>query len=121
MVRRRTTQNVGRGIAAVGAVFAAACVSLTGLAAFHEGVQHGCLVEGPFRDSPPYPLLSEAVEVRGYFSWLPLGRACEWERADGAGFITALPDWSATVPVLVGVLISMSGIIVLVVSRRKKA
>ncbi|GAB3136207.1 hypothetical protein GCM10027057_13150 [Marisediminicola antarctica] len=83
-------------------------------------MQYKCLVEGPFRDSPPYALVSEAVEVRGYFSWIPLGRACSWERADGLGFVTALPDWSATIPFILGTAATVAGIAIFIVLARRR-
>jgi hypothetical protein len=84
-------------------------VAFTGFEASRESFEYRCIVEGPFRTSPPFALLSEAVEVRGYFSLWPLGRACYWERADGQGFVTALPGWGATVAFLICLALAVAG------------
>lgn len=120
MTSRRAKLNAARVLAAVGALFTTAWVSLVWGAAHYTGVQYRCLVGGPFRDSPPYALVSEAVQVRGSFSWIPLGRTCSWERADGLGFVTALPDWSATIPAILGIGATVAGIAILIVLARRR-
>jgi len=120
MSSKRTILNVARALIVAGSLFTLAWVSLMWVAAHYSGVQYRCLVAGPFQESPPYALSSEAVEVRGSFSWTRLGRVCEWERADGLGFVTALPDWSWALPALLAILISVIGLALLVVQTKAK-
>jgi hypothetical protein len=105
---------------AVGVVGLIASVTLTGLAASYQGFDYKCLVEGPFRESPPFVLISEAAEVRGYFSIWPLGRACEWERADGLGFITAGPSWVPTLIALAFLALAGIGRTALTIDARRR-
>lgn len=67
-----------------------------GAAASHGGFEHGCIVEGPFRSSPPHALSMDGGPERAYLSLWPFGRACDWKRSDGPGVVTALPDWTQT-------------------------
>ena len=69
-------------------------VGLAWLTATYGGLDYKCVVEGPRRESAPFAVASEAVRVHGSFSSWPLGRACEWEWADGQGFVTAGPGWT---------------------------
>lgn len=103
----------------IGAFYALAWLALQYLGADHEGAQHGCIVSGPFLASPPYVAASESAQVYGHFSWFPLGRACSWEQADG--FITVLPDWSGTIPMLALLAIVMAGAALFGLSFRRRA
>lgn len=103
----------------VGVVGLLLVVGFTSVSAWYQGFDYKCLVEGPFRSSPPFALVSEAVEVRGYFSVWPLGRACDWQRADGAGFVTAGPDWIATGAAIVCLALAVLGRVVLTMQARR--
>lgn len=88
-------------------------VGFTWLAASYGGLDYRCIADGPRREYAPFAVVSEAVQVHGFFSWWPMGRACEWERADGHGFVTAGPGWSATIVFVSCVVIATAGAIVL--------
>jgi hypothetical protein len=94
-------------------------IGFTGMAASYGGVDYRCLVEAPFRTAPPFPPVSEAVEVHGYMSLWPFGRACDWERADGAGFVTAGPDWIWTIAALFCAGLAIAGRVLLDLHTRR--
>lgn len=62
----------------------------------YQGSTYKCLVEGPFASLAE---VSERADVViGRPSVLPLGRSCEWKRADGNGTITTYSgSWPHTV------------------------
>lgn len=66
-----------------------------GFLAWRDGIEHSCVVEGPFPESRPYPALIPREPERAYISLLPFGRACDW-RGDDGQVVTALPDWNTT-------------------------
>ena len=111
--RMALTRSIGISLIVVG-VLAGVCVfALAWLSATYGGLDYKCLVEGPRRVSAPFAVTSEAVRVHGTFSWWPLGRACNWQRADGQGFVIAGPGWSTTVTSLVcAAVASVGGVLV---------
>ncbi|GAB3127902.1 hypothetical protein [Glaciibacter psychrotolerans] len=108
--RRRVIRLIGIWLLVVGAVAFVVVVGETWAGAVNKGVDYKCRVEGPHPTVPALALVSEAVHVHGYFSWLPLGRACTWERADGLGFVTAGPDWQDTLTAAGSALVAVVGI-----------
>ena len=61
----------------------------------YQGVTYKCLVDGPFSSQAEVSERSGVVEG-SVASW-PLGRACEWARADGAGTVTVYSgSWALT-------------------------
>ncbi|PPH50411.1 hypothetical protein [Rathayibacter sp. AY1E2] len=46
--------------------------------------------------------------VRGFWSWWPLGAACEWTLLDGTTVVD-LPDWSTTAVAIVGAVLLVVG------------
>ncbi|PPF55982.1 hypothetical protein C5C13_11595 [Clavibacter michiganensis] len=61
----------------------------------YQGVTYKCLVDGPFSSQAEVSEGSDVVE--GSVAWWPLGRACEWARADGAGTVTVYSgSWALT-------------------------
>lgn len=108
-IGREFTSAISLALIVLGVIGLLAVFGYTGIAASHDGFDYKCLVEGPFRTTPPLALMSEAVEVRGYFSVWPLGRACDWERSDGLGYVTATSDWTATIAFLLCAVMAVSG------------
>lgn len=108
-IGREFTSAISLALIVLGVIGMLGVLGYTGLAASHDGFDYKCLVEGPFRTSPPFALMSEAVEVRGYFSVWPLGRACDWERSDGLGYVTATSNWTATIAFLLCAMMAVSG------------
>jgi hypothetical protein len=80
---------------------AAVCLSLVASSAMGSsrgGMEYNCLVSGPVPTEPPLAVVSEAPGiVEGSFSVWPLGRQCEWDRADGRGTVVANSGaWGST-------------------------
>ena len=90
-------------------------VGLAWLTATYGGLDYKCAVEGPRRESAPFAVASEVVRVHGSLSSWPLWRACEWERADSQGFVTAGPSWTTTIVLLVCIAVAPVGAVVLAV------
>jgi uncharacterized membrane protein HdeD (DUF308 family) len=62
------------------------------------------LCRGSLGGVPP-----EAGElVRGFWSWWPLGAACQWTLLDGTTVVD-LPDWSTTAVAVVGAVLLVVG------------
>lgn len=65
----------------------------------------------------------EGELVAGYWSWWPLGAACEWESLDGT-LLLEQPDWSSTAVAITGVALLLAGlvtvILTLVLRRRSR-
>ncbi|PWC07909.1 hypothetical protein DF223_00670 [Mycetocola zhujimingii] len=97
---RELTAAIGLALIWCGVLGMIAVLVFTGLAASHDGFTYKCLVEGPYPEPSAGAILTEAAQPAGRFSLWPLGRACDWEDADGQRSITALPDWTATVTFL---------------------
>lgn len=116
--RSAWTRTTAIAVMLLGVISSIGVVGFTWLAATYGGLDYKCIVEGPRRAYAPFALVSEAVEVHGSFSWWPMGRACLWERADGHGFVTAGPDWSATIVFVSCVVIATAGAIVLQLRTR---
>lgn len=109
------TRPTGISLIVVGVIAAVGVVAVAWLSATYGGLDYKCVVEGPRRTAAPFALASEAVRVSGSFSFWPLGRACDWQRADGQGFVTAGPGWTTTIIFLVGVGIASIGGLLLAV------
>ncbi|WP_158251081.1 hypothetical protein [Cryobacterium sp. Y11] len=72
--------------------------------------------------SAPFAVTSEAVRVQGSFSWWPLGRACNWQRADGQGFVMAGPGWATTITFLVcAAVASVGGVLIATGNARSRS
>lgn len=119
MARLGLRGKVGLCLAICGASLSLLWVSIVRAVSFHGGIQHGCITEGPFDVASPHAVLTPAVDVRGYFSWFPLGRACEWPRTDGGGVVTALPEWGGTIVALMGIAVGLIGLGLLALSLRR--
>lgn len=82
----------------------------------YKGSTFKCWVEGP--SSSEAEISERAGVVTGYPTILPLGRACQWDRADGDGTITTYSgSWAGT---SVAVLLLIGGITVIVRSSRQR-
>ncbi|MBC7763045.1 MAG: hypothetical protein H7201_14880 [Candidatus Saccharibacteria bacterium] len=114
--RSASTRTIGIALILLGVCAALGVVAFTWLAATYGGLHYKCIVEGPRRDSAPFALVSEEARVHGYFSWWPLGRTCDWERADGQGFVPAGPGWTNTILFVGCVVIAIVGAIRLTVN-----
>ncbi len=80
--RRRILRAVSLCTLGLGLLAVAASYVL----ASYQGVDYKCITSGPFH---PGAVVSEGDIVVGGFSWWPLGRSCEWDRADGNGRLSA--------------------------------
>lgn len=54
--------------------------------------------------------------VRGFWSWWPLGGACEWTLLDGTDVVDR-PDWSITAVAIVGTVLLLAGVGLTIASR----
>lgn len=116
------TPSIGISLIVVGVIAALCVVALAWLSATYGGLDYKCLVEGPRRVSAPFAVTSEAVRVHGSFSWWPLGRACNWQRADGQGFVTAGPGWTTTITFLVcAAVASVGGVLIAIGNVRSRS
>jgi hypothetical protein len=107
------TRSIGISLIVVGVIAALCVVALAWLSATYGRTDYKCLVEGPRRVSVLFAVTSEAVRVHGSFSWRPLGRACNWQRADGQGFVMAGPGWTITITFLVcAAVASVGGVLI---------
>ncbi|PWC08114.1 hypothetical protein [Mycetocola zhujimingii] len=84
-------------------------LAVGGSAAQYGGLEYRCMIEGPFPSSPPLALVTEVAPERAYLSLWPFGRACDWERADGQGVVTAFSDLGATVGFLICAAMAVVG------------
>lgn len=101
-------RRLGASLLVAGALAALMTVLTAYVAAAYGGMDYKCLVEGP--RSPLAEVSERSDIVSGRFSLWPLGRACEWARADGNGWVTATPDnWAGTVGVLVASAVALLG------------
>jgi hypothetical protein len=120
--RMALTRSIGISLIVVGVIAALCVVALAWLAATYGGLDYKCLVEGPRRVSAPFAVTSEAVRVHGSFSWWPLGRACNWQRADGQGFVLAGPGWITTITFLVcAAVASVGGVLIAIGNARTRS
>jgi len=68
-------------------------------ASVHQGATYECIVDGPA--SPDAEVSDHSDVVEGSAALWPLGRACTWARADGAGTATAYSgNWPFTLAAL---------------------
>jgi hypothetical protein len=85
----------GLGVLVLGLLLAAGQL----VPANFKGSTFKCLVEGP--TSAMAEVSERAGVVAGHPAIWPLGRACEWDRADGVGTITTYSgSWPGTFVVL---------------------
>ncbi len=73
---------LGSSLVVVGLLFGMGQVGV----GMYQGATYKCIVEGPF--SPDAEVSERSDVVGGSAALWPLGRACEWARADGAGTVT---------------------------------
>ncbi|SMH32274.1 hypothetical protein SAMN06295885_0718 [Rathayibacter oskolensis] len=57
----------------------------------------------------------EGELVSGYWSWWPLGAACEWTSLDGS-ILVDRPDWSTTAVAITGVALLLAGLVAVVLA-----
>lgn len=68
-------------------------------ASVYQGATYRCIVDGPA--SPGAEVSERSYVVEGSAALAPLGRACEWTRADGAGTVTTYSgNWLSTLAAL---------------------
>jgi len=68
-------------------------------ASVYQGATYKCIVDGPA--SPDAEVSERSDVVEGSAALWPLGRACEWARADGAGRVTTYSgNWPFTLTAL---------------------
>ena len=82
------TRTQSRGIRAAFSVAGALIIAYglsSGFMMIASATTNTCQQEGP---SSPLAVVSEGDIVTRSLSWWPLGRACEWQRADGNGTVT---------------------------------
>lgn len=77
----------------------------------YKTAEYKCLVEGPH--SPLAEISEDSTVLRNArFSVWPLGRECEWRRADGAGTVTAdSNNWPGTAVLLVAGSTAVGGLL----------
>lgn len=106
---RRLTLLVGLVVVAVGLV-ALALIPLQYWTLSTQGFDDAC--RGSLGGVPP-----ESGElVRGFWSWWPLGGACEWTLLDGTHVVDR-PDSSITAVAIVGAVLLLAGIGLTIASR----
>ena len=82
----------------------------------YQGATYKCIVDGPASPNPEVSERSDVVE--GSAALWPLGRACEWARADGAGTVTTYSgNWPSMLAAL-GLAIGGITVAILTVTRR---
>ncbi|QHC56121.1 hypothetical protein [Rathayibacter tanaceti] len=114
--RHSTRRLVLIAVAVLGlaGVVALALVPLQYWALSAQGLDDACRVS--LGGVPP-----EAGElVRGFWSWWPLGGACEWKLLDGTTAVDR-PDWSTTVVAGVGAALLLAGIALAAVSSLRRS
>jgi len=108
--RGRRGRARSKGIV-LGSMFLAAGLLLGAVqigASVHQGATYKCIVDGPA--SPDAEVSERSDVVEGSAALWPLGRACEWARADGAGTVTTYSgNWPFT---LAALGLALSGITV---------
>ena len=76
--------------------------------ATYQGLDSRCFISGP---RSPLAQVSEVPSVEGNFSHWPLGRECEWRRADGGGTVIARSEgWPETIAVLLSASVALAGL-----------
>jgi hypothetical protein len=102
----------GLGLFTLGAFMVLMVITFAHLIATYHGLEYGCLVDGP---RSTLAIISEAPGiVEGRFSYWPLGRECEWVRADGNGTVVARPEsWTGTLALVASASIALSGIVLI--------
>lgn len=122
-IRRRRPLTARRLALISGAVLALCGLGVLGLVALQygylsrEGLDFMCSM------SVGGLPIDEGSLVRGFWSWWPLGGACEWTLLDGT-VILDLPDWSTTAVAVVGAALLVAGLALLVLGlllRRRAA
>lgn len=97
-----------RGRARSKRIVLGSCLLATGLllgagqigTSVYQGATYKCIVDGPA--SPDAEVSERSDVVKGSAALWPLGRACEWARADGEGTVTTYSgNWPFTLAALV--------------------
>jgi hypothetical protein len=92
---------------------------LSGFFAIAAAQTNSCYQEGP---SSPLALISESGgTVKQALSWWPLGRQCDWVRADGNGTVTTYSGNSTTSLATYGSLVLGGAGLVCGMTRRARA
>src|SRR5690554_842110 len=117
--RRVARRRLGYGMLFAGAAVSVGLVASSALVASHGGHDYKCMVEGPVPTEPPLAVVSEASGiVEGSFTLWPIGRQCEWDRADGNGTVTANSGaWGTTAFAGGGALLALAGAGTVLLSR----
>lgn len=96
--RTDTRRRLGYVLLFAGAAVCLSLVASSAMVSSRGGMEYNCMVSGPVPTEPPLAVVSEASGiVEGSFSVWPLGRQCEWDRADGRGTVVANSGaWGST-------------------------
>ena len=116
--RGSLTRRIGTILLIVGGLLAVSVFGFTTFVAGYKGIQYRCLVEGP--SSPLAEVSERSGIVQGHLSLWPLGRSCEWARADGKGTVMAYPSWTNTFIVGSGLAIAAGGVALTIVGRARR-
>jgi hypothetical protein len=117
--RTDARRRLGHVVLFAGAALCLGLVGSSALVSAHGGLEYKCLVEGPRPTEPPLAVVSEASGiVEGSFTLWPVGRQCEWDRADGLGTVTANSGaWGTTAFAGGGALLAIAGAGMVLLSR----
>lgn len=109
--------RLGLALLVSGTLLTALIIVAAYVTATYGTLDYKCAVEGP--DSPLAEVSERSGIVHGWFSLWPLGRACDWVRADGRGWVTALPGWADTTCVLATAALALLGVRILWTAGRR--
>jgi hypothetical protein len=109
--RTDSRRRLGYVLLISGAAVCLGLIASSALASSRGGMEYNCMVAGPVPTEPPLAVVSEAPGiVEGSFSVWPLGRQCEWNRADGRGTVVADSGaWGSTALAAGAGLLSLIG------------
>jgi hypothetical protein len=110
-LRRTNRLIVGLVLLTVGPIIFLATLGGAYVLATYQTAEYKCIVEGPH--SPLAEISEDSTILRdARFSVWPLGRECEWRRADGAGWVTAdSGNWPGTAVLLASGAATATGIL----------
>ena len=119
--RTDARRRLGYILFLTGVVVCLGLVASSALVSSRGGLEYNCLVSGPVPTEPPLAVVSEAPGiVEGSFTLWPIGRQCEWDRADGDGTVTVTSGaWGTTAFAAGGALLALVGTGVILASARR--
>ena len=121
-------REVGRALLLLCGLSVIVLVGVHFVGAVYKGATYKCRVEGPRLTGeqiervlePGEPL--EALAPTGSFTLLPMGRACDYELADGSGTLRVTDgDWGYTAFVGSLALGAVAGGVMLALSRERRS